>query len=248
MSGEEHKGHSTCGLWCVASRINHCCISNCCRSFIGDMQIVRATQDLDADTELLFPYRLSSALEPHGDAQKAFRHWGFTCGCGLCQEKQSTPAKTMRRRGDLSREFSAAVRDRRFPRARTLLEQLRKTYAERSGVPHPELWHQHFELGMALSSHGGDGTEATRVLVRGLETAGFAIVACPPGDTSKEPVLEVTRWGQVDEPAMVAFLQLSLAYRELAPQLCAVAERYAETVYSIYCGEKDTFEAMAGAL
>jgi len=42
------------GIWIISSYINHSCISNCRRSFIGDMQIIRATQDLHADTELVF--------------------------------------------------------------------------------------------------------------------------------------------------------------------------------------------------
>jgi SET domain-containing protein len=50
----ENKKFHSCGVWPLASYINHSCFSNVRRSFIGDMMIVRATQDLRANTELLF--------------------------------------------------------------------------------------------------------------------------------------------------------------------------------------------------
>jgi hypothetical protein len=50
---KKKKFHS-CGVSPLASYINHSCYSNVRRSFIGDMMIVRAIQDLFANTELDF--------------------------------------------------------------------------------------------------------------------------------------------------------------------------------------------------
>lgn len=58
----ENKKFHSCGVWPLASYINHSCYSNVRRSFIGDMMIVRATQDLIANTELVFWYTLPSDI------------------------------------------------------------------------------------------------------------------------------------------------------------------------------------------
>lgn len=61
MSKEEAKDEETAfttsGIWMLISHINHICMSNCRRSLIGDMQIVRATKDLEAGTELVLWYQ-----------------------------------------------------------------------------------------------------------------------------------------------------------------------------------------------
>ncbi|KAG5655249.1 hypothetical protein KAF25_002002 [Fusarium avenaceum] len=72
--------------------------SNCRRSFIGDMQIVRATRDLIADTELFFYYRLPIPFKSYQEAQKGFKNWGFTCDCGLCLCKKATSRSVFQRR------------------------------------------------------------------------------------------------------------------------------------------------------
>ncbi|PGH18369.1 hypothetical protein AJ79_00435 [Helicocarpus griseus UAMH5409] len=50
---EDEKFHS-CGIWPIASYINHSCNSNARGAFIGDMMIVRATRDIAANTEITF--------------------------------------------------------------------------------------------------------------------------------------------------------------------------------------------------
>ena len=47
--------HST-GLWLKAATINHACLSNCRRSFIGDMMIIRATCDIPVSKSLSMFY------------------------------------------------------------------------------------------------------------------------------------------------------------------------------------------------
>ncbi len=53
-SSESISGHSS-GVWAMAAIINHSCLGNCRRSFISDMQIIRAAQDMPSNTELFFP-------------------------------------------------------------------------------------------------------------------------------------------------------------------------------------------------
>ncbi|RYC81102.1 hypothetical protein BFJ63_vAg16008 [Fusarium oxysporum f. sp. narcissi] len=98
MTGGKDFKYTTSGIWLLASRINHSCVGNCRRSFIGDMQIVRATRDLLADTELFFCYRLPVPFESYQEAQKGFNNWGFTCDCGLCLRKKATSRSVFQRR------------------------------------------------------------------------------------------------------------------------------------------------------
>jgi hypothetical protein len=53
----ETKMHHSTGIWLKASKVNHSCMANCKRSFIRDLQIIRVTQDILANTELFFWYR-----------------------------------------------------------------------------------------------------------------------------------------------------------------------------------------------
>ncbi|KAJ1324480.1 SET and MYND domain-containing protein 4 [Microdochium nivale] len=95
-------------LWLLASRINHSCHGNCRRSFIGDVQIVRAARDLPAPggTELLFGYRAAQHGESHADVQDALRrHWGFECGCELCAVRAVTTQGMLDRRRVLMGEL-----------------------------------------------------------------------------------------------------------------------------------------------
>jgi hypothetical protein len=41
-------------MWLQASMINHACAANSYRSFIGDMQIVRAVQNIGEGEEVTF--------------------------------------------------------------------------------------------------------------------------------------------------------------------------------------------------
>ena len=205
------------------------------------MQIVRAARDLDANTELTFQYQPTSAMRTYDETQKRLRNWGFECTCKLCLEKKFTPDKMMKKRQSLSLEYDAALRSIQLSRAESLLKQLGETYSARKGVPYPELGTQCLELGSALYLTEGNLTESIYFVLRGLEVLGYSIVACPPGNTSKEPVLEVTMWGHACEPVVLAFLHLSQVYKILAPELSIVARQYAEIAYTINYGEKESF-------
>ncbi|KAG4219519.1 hypothetical protein PC116_g32002, partial [Phytophthora cactorum] len=124
--------HTTCGIWPIASRINHSCVKNCRRSFIGDMQIVRANQDLEAGTELLFEYCQPGPHEAYEEAQKRFKTWGFVCECARCLNKKATPKKVLEERRALSARLAALIQLApsltRMKQGMALLKELEKTY------------------------------------------------------------------------------------------------------------------------
>ncbi|KAK7751216.1 hypothetical protein SLS62_006902 [Diatrype stigma] len=238
-------GHDTCGIWPLASHINHSCVTNCRRSFIGDMMIVRATQDLDTNAELVFTYNHTLVHKPYEETQEGFRNWGFTCKCTLCVDKKNTPKETVQQRISLNKSLEAALKrcnsGVQLARARKLLEKLRNTYSTRQGVPHLGLWHQYVALGATFYNQGRL-PEATELFIEGLGLLGYTMEVCLPGKTSKQPALRITKWGQADVHIFRALVQLTEAYQMLSPQFSAAAKQYAELFLAIVCGEKDTFD------
>ncbi|KAH7382969.1 hypothetical protein BKA64DRAFT_173875 [Cadophora sp. MPI-SDFR-AT-0126] len=82
--------HLSTGLWIHASYINHSCLPNLTRSFIGDMMIIRANSDIPPNTELTQQYL---APEAHFlTRRKEFPlHWDFECDCVLCTSEAKSP-------------------------------------------------------------------------------------------------------------------------------------------------------------
>ncbi len=84
------------GLWRVASYLNHSCLPNTMRSFLGDMLISRAVRDIDEGDEIFQQY-----VPVKADIvarQEQFSGWGFQCSCPLCAgEARSSDAAHLRR-------------------------------------------------------------------------------------------------------------------------------------------------------
>lgn len=86
----------TKGLWPHAAHINHSCLPNVTRSFIGNMLVCRALRDIEAGEELTQSY-INIKAHP-GRRQVDFKNWGFECTCALCEgEAKSTEEKLERR-------------------------------------------------------------------------------------------------------------------------------------------------------
>ncbi|KAI1750183.1 TPR domain protein [Xylaria castorea] len=238
--------YTTCGVWLLASRINHACLGNCRRSFIGDMQIVRACRDLAAGTELRFAYQSSPPKTTYEETQKTVGNWGFICDCAWCLDRKSTAKKTLSTRNNLLGNLEAAlmkvtssapIDPMLLSKISRLLANMKKTYPTRQGVVCPELWDGYFTLGSALISLGrpSDGMEA---IIKGLEALGYEIVASPPRGDGKR--FEIRRWGHLENSSMLAFLQLHEVYKVIAPELCPEVKRYAKIIYSICTGTDAT--------
>lgn len=243
MKGGEEHSYTTCGTWLLASRINHSCVGNCRRSFIGDMQIIRATSDLPADTELFHCYRPPLPLESYEEAQKHLSNWGFTCGCDLCMARKATPSTAIQRRKAIYRKLNTVMNGSaatNVSAALRLLKQLEETYPEtEANAVRLELWDPYFALGATLLSTGKPA-DAVKMIIKGFESLGYSITACPPIGDAKPAQLEVKQWGLSNDYTIWAFLNLFRAYKTLAPELCATAKRYVEDAYSMVVGEKET--------
>ncbi|KAB5582423.1 TPR domain protein [Coniochaeta sp. 2T2.1] len=215
---EKDIGYATCGVWYTLSHINHACVSKCRRSFIGDMQMLRAARDMDAGTELFF-WKLTP--KPVQAKRKILKH------------------ELLRAIGTTSPERTDITK------ATRTLEQLEQTYsaaAKKPGAVRFELWEAYFALGIACLVKGRH-LEAVDSILKGFEALGFIITASPRRGKvkSQEARLKIDQWGVAMDVSINAFLHLSDAYQAVAPQLFPVARKYAETAYTIVVGEKETF-------
>lgn len=238
------------GIWLLASRMNHSCIGNCRRSFIGDMQIVRANKHLEAGTELMFPYMEPNPFDSYDEAQKNIGGWRLSCHCSLCQDRKATSESTIAKRKFIGRGLFRALNSRgkvSVAETRQLLNRMEETYPSPNSL-RLELWEAQHTLGTQQLA-AGKLQDAIILTVKSLESLGFSIVACPPIGSGSKRELKVKQWGQVNEFTPLAFANLLHAYKILAPELCEAAKVYIETAYSIVVGEKETvWDTMSGVV
>ncbi|KAF4999582.1 hypothetical protein FGRMN_2330 [Fusarium graminum] len=231
------------GVWLMASRINHSCIGNCQRSFIGDMQIVRAAQDIPADTELVFSYRATTHSESLQDYQKKLERWDFVCSCELCKDRSKTGDAVRKQRQDLHDKFMEQIPSDEpldFAKATQLLRVVEKTYR---GKPAKKIRWVLAELYAYIGircRQDEDFVNAAEMIIKALEAMGFVIFATPPGDATAEPRFEVKHWGLVEHFVPWLFFQLVDCYDVINWGLVQAAEHHAKVAYSIIIGEHDS--------
>jgi hypothetical protein len=136
---DQSKSHHTCGIFIKASHINHSYYSNARRSFIGDMQIVRATRTILAGLEIFFWYAILGPSHTYEKTQEKLQNWGFQCTCAICQQSKKTKKNVSSKRLALLEDLKAAFGSQTgadLPKAERILDTIEKTYsAPVSGVP-----------------------------------------------------------------------------------------------------------------
>jgi len=201
----ERKGQSqrfhTSGVWLLASKINHSCHNNCMRSFIGDFQIVRATHDLPAGSELGFRYLDNDGLVDHDQLTST---WGFTCTCDICEERTSLSKSKRNLRKNLLEDLARLITERSIDTKRldSLIETIGKTYGDpATKVPRLELANLCFKISGALS-HTSDLDTPLKVLlftIKALQSFGFIIdVKNSSNDEQSFNPFIISRWGIVN--------------------------------------------------
>ncbi len=247
----EHHMHGTTasnktqlfGLWATASRINHSCVSNVRRSFIGDLQIIRATSDIPANTELLFWYTF-----PSGDLaeiQKELEGYGFECNCAICLDLKNAPKESLKMRKDLLRDVYDAleVKSVNTVNAETLLNSLNKTYRDPpTEVPRLELDQLYIKLG-GVYAEQGELEKVLEMALLALESLGYVIkgarLPLVPGEN-----LLIEKWGIMTDETLTVWAFFWSAFSVFAqhqPLLWTQATTYWKTAYKICVGEDVTF-------
>ncbi|KAK3309870.1 uncharacterized protein B0T15DRAFT_16507 [Chaetomium strumarium] len=114
------EGQQAKGLWLHASRMNHSCVPNTMRSFLGDLLISRATRDITEGEELFQQYIPVKPL-PDVRNEKFKEGWGFECDCVLCVGERRSPEAMLAKR----KEVLAAVEklcNKKLPRRELIPE------------------------------------------------------------------------------------------------------------------------------
>ncbi|KAJ6139733.1 hypothetical protein N7471_006219 [Penicillium samsonianum] len=233
--------HSS-GVWSMASYINHSCVSNARRSFIGDMMVVRASGDLPPNTEITFRYKSPMPRDPK-EFPVNLQHWGFKCDCILCQETRSANSSVLSNRNrisaDLRRLFKTSKMNLR--KIEDKISTLAATYSRpASEVPHLTLDSPYLSLA-AIYASSRKLEKSVEFGLKTLESLGFVIEGGNLPHVSNAPLV-VKQWGLMNDGVVGCWMILCLAYRELAPTLASQAERYARASYKICVGEDETFD------
>ncbi|KAF7502553.1 hypothetical protein GJ744_005492 [Endocarpon pusillum] len=248
---QKEKDYHSCGIWVQASYINHSCYSNVRRSFIGDMQIIRAVRDIPADTELTFWYQVPNT-EGYDKRQQKLQNWGFQCQCVMCTEEKNTPKNTIKKREGLLGDLKAAFRapsGAQLPKVERLLTALDKTYqASAARVPRLALWDPYLLLTrMYAAQNLSEKVIATTLKV--LASLGFVIKGAEMTPSAKSTrstpanaAFVIEQWGLANDYVVEAWVHLWKAYMHVAPQLSGQAEECARTAYRICVGEDVTFD------
>ncbi|OAA78536.1 TPR domain protein [Akanthomyces lecanii RCEF 1005] len=243
-------GFGTAGIWIKASYVNHSCVGNCRRSFIGDMQILRAAADMEAGTELLFPYHQPQELDSHDDMQRRLKHWGFTCTCALCQAKRPMSAAQLSKRKLLMKSMQGIIdlrANKPLAKGLRLLDELNETYPESypAELPRLEICSTCFAMAMKYNQRS-DLRKTVEMLLQGLQALGYKITSVWPlsdrvAAGASRAQFEIKKWGLANDMVPWALVNLYGASKSMAPSLSQRIREYAQRAYSIVVGEGDTF-------
>lgn len=240
-ANETKNKHHSCGFWSMASRINHCCVSNVRRSFIGDLMIIRATCDISADTELGFWYKPPTG--DHEEMQKALKQWGFECKCAMCLDSKNTLKKTLKKRSDLLGDLNTAfdVVNINPAKAERILHAMGQTYKNPpTDIPRLALQAPYARLAVFYSEQGKAEKVAAMVL-KALESLGFVIKGAQL-PSSPDEILRIEKWGIMTDDVVRLWVHLWNVYSARAPHLLQKAAEYGRLAYKICVGEDVTFE------
>ncbi|KAL2036485.1 hypothetical protein N7G274_010801 [Stereocaulon virgatum] len=226
--------HHTCGIFIKASHINHSCYSNARRSFIGDMQIVRATRNIPAGSEIVFWYAIPGPNYTYEKTQEKLKKLG-----------KNVSSKRLALLEDLKAAFGNRT-GADLPKAERILNAVEKTYTElASEVPRLALWHPYLRLTRIYCSKNQQD-KVIETAWKVLKSLGFKIKRQNP--LSLRSPFDFEQWGLMEDCLIQIWIHLWTAYAQVAPGLCKKAEEYAKVTYKICIGEDDTFDETYGKL
>ncbi|KFY68509.1 hypothetical protein V496_01031 [Pseudogymnoascus sp. VKM F-4515 (FW-2607)] len=250
---EQENAFHSCGIWTRASYINHSCFSSARRSFIGDMMIIRATRDLEKDTELSFWYITPNRVNQN-DLQDKLKNWGFQCTCPICSDVKSTSSLVIRKRERLRNSIDkslevASLGGRKLgngtlQKMEHLLDELNQTYSQPPDkVPRLLVWVPQLALAQAYST-----LNQTRKCIvaagKVLTLLGFLIT----GTDSPQTPFSITRWGMLQDYLVETFVLLRNMFliTKSVPN-SKKADEYARIVYKMVVGEDASFDRIWAA-
>lgn len=225
----------------MATKINHSCLCNAHRSFIGDLQFVHATCHIPRDTELTFWYK--SPTKASDDMENKLEAWGFRCNCLICLDSDETTKKQLQGREKLLEDVKTILTTRTVDTAEAerLLVAIDGSYKyPASKVPRLALRIPYLSLANSYLKHGVMA-KAVSMTLKSLESAGFVIknanLCTPPSKPFR-----VEKLGLVMDEVLDAWLLLYKIYSDKESYLAPHAKHYAKMTHKILYGEFYTFK------
>lgn len=139
------KPHNS-AIFCHAAFINHSCLPNVEKRFVGDLIIIRAARPISKGEEILLDYAPGEYDDARSRKEGFQRTWQFSCDCELCLAESKQCDEVLDRRISLMREVNelSEALSRNMPasihweddisRLEGLAKQLRATY-DQSELP-----------------------------------------------------------------------------------------------------------------
>lgn len=107
LYGAEGPESASTGLWARTARVNHSCLSNADKEFVGDLLVLRALRKIKKGEEVLHSYIESADCDERQAVLKST--WGFECGCRLCETERKDEPAVRRKRRELAGEADSFV-------------------------------------------------------------------------------------------------------------------------------------------
>ncbi|KAI1388563.1 SET domain-containing protein [Hypoxylon trugodes] len=156
--GEEGLSNASTGLWVHAAYINHSCIANAKKEYIGDLMVLRAIRPITPSEEIFHSYDESSDY----DARQAalMNTWGFECDCALCTVEKTDDPVLRKKRRDLANDAEEFVGTENWSnakrltisKAKRLVRDIENTYDEEKYKGLPRMAAQRIQEWLALAN------------------------------------------------------------------------------------------------
>lgn len=115
---DEDVSNSSTGLWVMAAYVNHSCIPNAKKEYMGDLMVLRATRRIRASEEITHSYDESSDYDARQTA--LWNTWGFKCDCPLCTAEKADNPDLRKKRQSLVNEANILMEKEVAPTAKRL--------------------------------------------------------------------------------------------------------------------------------
>ena len=109
LGGPPLRANHCSGVYIRSSYVNHSCVPNSHRTFIGDLLLLYATKDIKKGEELAINYGADlQAFTSRGEAIMSM--WNFQCSCPLCAADAGVSADVMQRRDGLAKAAKSFIK------------------------------------------------------------------------------------------------------------------------------------------
>ncbi|KAJ5356672.1 tpr domain-containing protein [Penicillium concentricum] len=118
QSEDEDVSNTSTGIWLRAAYMNHSCVFNATKVFIGDILVLRSNRKIKAGEEITHCYDARVDVDDRNTMLQ--KTWQFSCSCALCQAERKDSAEVRKKRKDLVGEISSFMQRERALGARAI--------------------------------------------------------------------------------------------------------------------------------